>query len=96
MQEMSILLGPGIPQFLIEILPPGTTITPGDTRIIWDSTRPDEVDAARSTFDKLIAKGYTAFRAEGRDGEQGARLHQWDPKAERIIFIPRIQGGARW
>jgi hypothetical protein len=89
---MSILVGPGRPEFLKDLLPPGTEITPGDTKVTWDRSKPDEVEAAKAAFDKLMAKGYTAFRAETGD-RKGEKLTNWDPTAERIILVPRISGG---
>ena len=35
----------------------------GDTKVTWDADNKDEVANARATFDKLKAKGFTAFRA---------------------------------
>lgn len=91
--SMSVLVGPGRADYLKEMFPPGHPITPGDTKLMWSSDKPDEVDAARTTFDKLVAKGYVAFRAEGKDGHQGEKITKFDPEAERIILIPRMQGG---
>jgi len=93
MGEMSVLVGPSPSKSFQELFPPGTVVTPGDTKIMWDSTKPDEVEAAKSTFDKLVAKGYIAFRAEGRSGEKGEKIKTWDPNAERLILVPKIQGG---
>lgn len=94
MPEMSVMVGAGRADFLKDMFPPGTDITAGDTKIIWNAGNRDEVEAAKSSFDKLVAKGYVAFRAEGKDGHQGAKMTTWDPDAERIILIPKIQGGA--
>ncbi len=93
MSEMSVLVGPGRADFWKDMFPPGTVITPGDTKIMWNSGNSDEVEAAKSTFDKLVAKGFIAFKAEGRNGEKGEKLTKWDPNAERLILVPKIQGG---
>jgi len=65
----------------------------GDTRIMWDKGNRDEVEAARKTFDELKAKGYAAFRAEGKDGHQGSQLRKFDADAERIIMVKQLVGG---
>ena len=65
----------------------------GDQKVMWDSSVPDEVDAARATFDSLKKKGYLAYRAEGKKGEQGTQIREFDPAAERIILVKPHQGG---
>lgn len=65
----------------------------GDKKTVWDRTRPVEVEAARREFDYLRVNGYLAFKVEGSDGRKGEVLHEFDPKAERIIFSPRMVGG---
>lgn len=66
---------------------------PGDTKIIWDKRNSDEVDAARATYKSLTKKGYRAFHVTGKDGLQGDQMDEFDPNAERVIFIPQMQGG---
>lgn len=90
---MSVLVGPGRAEYLKEMFPAGHPITPGDTKLMWNSDNDDEVEAARATFDKLTKKGYVAFRAEGKDGHQGEKINKFDAEAERIILIPKMQGG---
>ena len=65
----------------------------GDQKVMWDSSAPDEVDAARATFDSLKKKGYLAYRAEGKKGEKGEQIRTFDPDAERIILVKPHQGG---
>lgn len=66
----------------------------GDTKVLWDKDNADEVAAARATFDKLVTKGrHAAFAVKGKDGAKGARIHEFDPDAERIILVPQIAGG---
>lgn len=67
--------------------------TTGDTKTIWDKNKPDEVEAARMQFTHLRSKGYLAYRAEGKEGERGEQLHEFDPNAERIVFAPPMSGG---
>lgn len=65
----------------------------GDTKYIWDASKPAEVEAARRQFEFLTKdKKYAAFRMTGRDG-QGEQIRTFDPEAERIIFAPAMQGG---
>jgi hypothetical protein len=65
----------------------------GDTRIMWDKGNADEVAAAKRTFDDLKKKGYAAFRAEGKQGDKGTQIREFDPDAERIIMCRALQGG---
>lgn len=65
----------------------------GDQRVMWDRTVKDEVDAAQATFDALRKKGYLAYRAEGKKGEQGELIRSFDPAAERIIMVKPSAGG---
>ena len=64
----------------------------GDTKTIWNPENPDEVEAAKSTFDKLIGKGYRAFKVN-KEGETAARLTTFDPLAGKMILVPQIVGG---
>lgn len=66
----------------------------GDTKILWNKDNPDEVAAARKTFDDLVTnKRFAAFRVEGKKGKQGERMTKFDPEAERIILVPPMRGG---
>jgi hypothetical protein len=65
----------------------------GDTKTIWSSDKPDEVEVARAAFDTFKKKGYRAFSVKGKDGEQDKMVDKFDPAMERIIFIPPISGG---
>lgn len=65
----------------------------GDQRVMWDRTQLDEVASARKTFDDLRKKGYLAYRAEGKKGEAGEQIREFDPDAERIILVRPSQGG---
>lgn len=65
----------------------------GDTRITWDKNNPAEVEHARTSFNHLTReKNFRAFRV-GRGDSQGARVDQFDPDAERLVFVPQYQGG---
>ncbi len=65
----------------------------GDSRIMWDSRNSDEVAAARRQFEELTGKGFLAYKAEGKDGHQGAQIKEFDPRAERIVLVKRLVGG---
>lgn len=34
----------------------------GDLKVIWDSDKPDEVEAARKQFNEMTKKGYVGFK----------------------------------
>jgi hypothetical protein len=71
----------------------------GDTKYIWDPTKPEEVEVARQTFESFTkpvsqgGKGYQAFRVTDRKGEKGEQVRAFDPAHERIIFAPPMVGG---
>ncbi len=65
----------------------------GDTKSIWDPENEAEVAAAEAQYNVLTKKGYKAFRVTGKDGDQGERMHKFDPKAGRMIMIPQMSGG---
>lgn len=64
----------------------------GDTKIIWDPEKPDEVEHARETFNKLKKKGYLAYSVN-RKGDKGEVLREFDPEAEKMILAPQTVGG---
>ena len=64
----------------------------GDTRIIWDPDKPEEVAAAERTFDELKKKGYTAFSVR-KNGEKDKVVRTFDPDSEKIILAPALVGG---
>ncbi len=65
----------------------------GDTKIIWSRSNEDEIENAREQFKRLKKKGFAAFSVTGKDGEKGEQVHEFDPKAERLIFVPALVGG---
>jgi hypothetical protein len=65
----------------------------GDTKIIWDAEKPDEVETARQSFKSLRKKGYLAYKVTGKDGAKGEQIHEFEPDAERIILAPPMVGG---
>lgn len=64
----------------------------GDTKYIWDSDNEDEIAAAQAAYEKLIKKNYIAYTVDA-DGEQGRKIHRFDPSLGKIILIPPIVGG---
>lgn len=64
----------------------------GDTKIVWDSDRPVEVEEARATFDRLRKKGYMAYKVD-KKGEKGEVIREFDPDAEKLILAPQTVGG---
>lgn len=64
----------------------------GDTKTIWDPDNPDEVEVARSTFQKLKKKGYLAYRVN-KDGGKASAMAEFDPTAGKIIMSPPMAGG---
>lgn len=64
----------------------------GDLKVIWDSEKADEVDAARAQFDALTKKGYLAFSVK-KDGEKNEKISKFDPNMEKIILVPLQKGG---
>ena len=64
----------------------------GDTKVIWDPKNEDEVEAAEAQFDTLIDRGFLAFSVK-KDGKKGKQIDEFDPKAGKIIMVPKIAGG---
>lgn len=64
----------------------------GDTKVIWDPDNRDEVDAAKCQFNTLKSKGFTAYSVN-KDGEKNKAITEFDPKASKIIMVPKIAGG---
>lgn len=64
----------------------------GHSSISWDPNTPDEVAVARDSFDKLVKKGYNAFRVN-EDDDRGERITTFDPKAGKIMMVPQLRGG---
>lgn len=64
----------------------------GDTKVVWDPNKDEEVAAARTTFDSLKAKGYSAYKVD-RNGEKGEVMRNFDATAAKVILAPRTVGG---
>ena len=64
----------------------------GDTKMVWDADKKDEVEAIEETFNDLRAKGYFAYKVK-KDGEKGRVITRFDPDAEKIIMALPMRGG---
>jgi hypothetical protein len=64
----------------------------GDTKLIWDKQKPDEIEVAEEMFEKLKAKGYKGFRVDEK-GEKSGEMKKFETKAEKVIMIPPMQAG---
>jgi hypothetical protein len=63
----------------------------GDTRHQFDPADPSAVAEAERRFKELTGAGFTAAkRLEGGGSEV---VKSFDPTAEEMLFIPRLQGG---
>ncbi len=71
----------------------------GDRSAVWDrgqaeAGNPEALDAVREAeriFEEQRSRGATAFRV--RPDAPAQRLDRFDPEADQIIMVPRIQGG---
>jgi hypothetical protein len=66
--------------------------TTGDSKTTWDPNQPDEVSAARSTFDRLKGKGYIAYRVN-QAGDKGEVMREFDATVGKMILSPPLVGG---
>ena len=64
----------------------------GDTKIIWSRDNDDEIENAKRTFADLRKKGYAVFKVD-KKGDKAEQVHEFDPKVERLIFVPALVGG---
>lgn len=65
----------------------------GDTKVEWDRSNANEVEAARRSFDDLVGqKRYAAFKM-GPGAKRGEQIRTFDPDAERIVLVPPMRGG---
>jgi hypothetical protein len=64
----------------------------GDIKTIWDPENEQEVEIARKQFDRLTKDGFSIFRVNAI-GKAGEKMREFDPRAEKLIAVPRIVGG---
>lgn len=64
----------------------------GHKQLTWALDRPDEIEMAQVTFERLRANGYTAFFSD----EKAAPKHvtrTFEPSMKDVVMVPRIVGG---
>jgi hypothetical protein len=59
----------------------------GDLRVIWDSSKQVEVDAAKKQFEELMKKKYKAFAVKS-NGEKGEEIKEFNPYLEKVVLAP--------
>lgn len=64
----------------------------GHTEIKWNPDNPAEVTVARDMFTEMVGKGYSIFDVNPRN-QQGKRITEFDPKAEKYMVVPQLRGG---
>lgn len=57
----------------------------GDSRLLWDRRKPDEVKEAFAKFKELTGKGYKGFLVRS-DGSKGSRLDEFDALLGEILM----------
>ena len=71
-------------------------VTPGDTKLQWDTDSEEEMAAARATFKALRDKGYAAFAVDAR-GRATEQLTKFPEDAGALILkmvaVPALAGG---
>lgn len=66
----------------------------GDTKTIWDSKNPDEVENARKQFEFFTkTKKFAAFMVAKNGDKTTEQIREFDPSLEKIIFVPPLAGG---
>lgn len=67
----------------------------GDTRIMWDPERPDEIEMARAAWDEARRKRYLAYSVQ-EDGSRGEVIPTsagFPTQQGKLIMIPQPVGG---
>jgi hypothetical protein len=65
----------------------------GDQKMIWNPDNHDEVMATKDVFEKLIDKGYKAFKVDKNGRKSGSGITSFDKNLGKIIMVPEIAGG---
>jgi len=71
----------------------------GDNAVMWDQKQVETGDIealealreAERIFEEHKGKGATAFRV--KPGSAAELLERFDPEADQIVIVPRVQGG---
>jgi len=64
----------------------------GHKELKWNMDRLEEIAVAKSTFDKLVKEGYSAFGTHTKSEPRHA-IKEFDPTMEDVVMVPRIVGG---
>jgi hypothetical protein len=59
----------------------------GDTKYTWNRKNPAECEAAKDHFNRLLKKGFLAFKVKST-GDKGAKVDEFNPKAGKYIYTP--------
>lgn len=60
----------------------------GDERVVWGRSIP-EINAAKETFNDLVAQGMVPYRVDPSTGQSSGRvMDEFDPTAKEVIFLP--------
>lgn len=65
----------------------------GDTKFYWNSKDPAQIEAAKEVFATHKGKGYMAFHMVAKGDQKGEQMHEFDPEAGSILFVPQMRGG---
>jgi hypothetical protein len=63
----------------------------GHSTEAFDKANAAELVAAEARFNELVAEGRTAAVRTGKS--EAKIVRKFDPAAEEVLFIPRLQGG---
>lgn len=63
-----------------------------EPKATWNHRNADQVEIARRTFEHYKSKGYAAFKMDEQN-RKGDQIREFEPMAERILFVPAIAGG---
>ncbi len=66
----------------------------GDEEVKWDPEDEASVSKAKEQFDKLVGKGYKAYKmVEETVKKRGEAIKDFDPAAGSILLAPPMAGG---
>ena len=63
----------------------------GDTKYTWNPEDPGDLAEAQEVFEQYQKEGFSAFLV--KEGGQGEILHDFDPTAGTVLFVPMLAGG---
>lgn len=64
----------------------------GDERLVWDKENGKEAKEAKTKFEELLSKGFTAFSVDS-NGKKNRKIEEFDVDAEEILMIPKTSKG---